>query len=89
MGLGGEVVTEVAQGGFDGAEDFVVGQIDQFIGEAFEEGIGLATQGLKELLTPLFASFRDLGRGREGFVQHEGLPGVKSTAARFLGTFFP
>jgi hypothetical protein len=89
MGLSGEVVTKIAEGGFDGAENLVVGEIDQFIGQAFEEVVGLSTQGLKELPTPLFAPFRDRVSGRGGFVQHGNLPGVRPTEARCGGSFFP
>jgi hypothetical protein len=56
MGLGGEVVTEVAEGGLDGPEDLIVGEIDQFVHQTLQEGIGLAAEGRKQLLPPLFAS---------------------------------
>ena len=54
MRLGGEVVAEVAEGDLDGAEDLVVGEIDQFVGQTLQEVVGLSPQGLEELLAPLF-----------------------------------
>jgi hypothetical protein len=56
VGPGGEVVAEVAQGVLDLAEDLVVGEIDQFVGHAFEDGVGLAAEGLEELLTAGFTA---------------------------------
>jgi len=47
VGLGGEVVSEVAQGVLDGAEDFVVGEVDEFVGEALKNGTMLDTAGLE------------------------------------------
>jgi hypothetical protein len=67
MGLGGEVVTEVAEGGLDGPEDLIVGEIDQFVHQTLQEGIGLAAEGRTQLLPPLFASESDRGRDRGGF----------------------
>lgn len=85
----GEVVTEVAEGSLDGTEDLVVGEIDEFVGEAFEEVVGRPPQGLKELLTPRFASLRGRVRSRSGFVQRGNLPGVRSIVARSAGSIFP
>jgi hypothetical protein len=60
----GEVVTEVAEGCLDGAEDLVVGKVHEFVGEALEEVVGRPPQGLKELLTPRFTPLRGRVRSR-------------------------
>jgi hypothetical protein len=54
MGSGEELVTDVAEGRFDRAEDFVIGQIDQFVGESIQRGLGFAAEGLKDELASLF-----------------------------------
>ncbi len=54
MGAAGQVVAQVAEGVLDGAEQLAVGQIDQFIGHAFEDGVGIAAQRLEDVLTTLF-----------------------------------
>jgi hypothetical protein len=54
MGAAGQVVAQVAEGVLDGAEQLAVGQIDKFIGHAFEDGVGIAAQGLEDVLTTLF-----------------------------------
>ncbi len=81
MGVGGEVVAEVAQGVLDRSEGFVVGQIDEFVGQAIEDAVGLAAQGRKDLLTAFFTFTRDLIGSRRGFIQHGSLPSVRSTVA--------
>jgi hypothetical protein len=54
MGVAGQVVAQVAQGVLDGAEQLAVGQIDEFVGHAFEDGVGLSVKGLEDVLTALF-----------------------------------
>ena len=39
MGVGGEFVTEVAEGVLDLAERFTVGQIDEFVGHTLQGGV--------------------------------------------------
>ena len=78
MGPGGEVVTEVAERVLDGPEDLVIGQVDEFVGEALEEAFGLAAEGLEELLAAFFTPLRGRGRSRSGLVQHGDRPGVRS-----------
>ena len=50
MGVGGELVGVVAELEFDGAEEFVIGLIDEFLGQAagglFEQGLELSGEGL-------------------------------------------
>ena len=73
-----EVVTEIAQGVFDGAEALVVRQIDEFVGQTLDEGVGRAAQGLHELLTSCVTPFRDRFSGRSRWRQHGNRPGVTS-----------
>ena len=79
MGFGGEFVSEVSERVFDGPEGLVLGQVHEFVGHAFEDGVGIAAQCGEDLLTTLLTLRSGLVRGRSGFVQHENLPGVKST----------
>ncbi len=82
MGPGGEVVTEVAEGVLEGAEPLVVREIDEFVGQAFQEGVGVTTQRREELLAALITSLRSRFGGGRGVVQQENLPGVRSTEAQ-------
>lgn len=68
VGLGGEVVAEVAQGVFEAAEDLVIGEIDEFVGEAFQDAVGRAAEGLEELLATFFTTFGGARSGRSGIV---------------------
>ena len=81
MGAGSEVVTEVAEGMLDGAEDLVVGEIDEFVGETLQEGVSLAPKSREDVKASRFTPFRGVMRGRRGFVQHGDHPGVRGTAA--------
>lgn len=64
MGVGGELVGVVAELEFDGAEEFVIGLIDEFLGHAacglFEEGQQLGGQGPDAT----FTIFAERGRRR-------------------------
>jgi hypothetical protein len=86
---GREVVTEVAEGVFERAEDPVVGEIDEFLGEAFEEGVSLDAQGREELLAPRFTFLRGRRSSRRGIVQHGNLPGFRSATTGVSGSNFP
>jgi hypothetical protein len=62
---GGELLAEVAGLDFDAAEKFVVGGIDEGVGQAFQQGSGLTLQlGEKPLaaLVPSFGLLSDLQR---------------------------
>ena len=85
MGAGGELKAEVAQGVFDRPEDLLLGQIDQFIGQAFENGFRLATESLEELLATCFTVLGERRSSRSGFVQHKNLPGVKASVCGRTG----
>jgi hypothetical protein len=52
---GNELVADVPEGVFDGAEDFVVGKIDQFVGESLEGGLGFGAEGVKDELASCFS----------------------------------
>ncbi len=55
MRPGDELAADVAEGIFQRAEDLVIGQIDQFIGESIQSDLGFAAEGLKDELASLFA----------------------------------
>jgi hypothetical protein len=54
VGAGGQVVAEVAEGVLDGAEELALGQVDECVGHAFEDGVGVAAEGLEDELAALF-----------------------------------
>jgi hypothetical protein len=89
VGLGSEVVTEVAQRVLDVAEHLVVGQFDECVGEAFEEAFGLAAEGLEELPAAFFTPLGGRRRCRSGVAQHGGRPGVRLKGARRAGSNSP
>jgi hypothetical protein len=66
MGLGGEAVREVAQGMLDGAKGLVVGEIDEFIGQAFEEAVRRAAEGFAEVAAAFFTPLGCLRSGKGG-----------------------
>jgi hypothetical protein len=89
MGAGGEVVAEVAEGVLDLSEDLVVGQIDQRVGAALQEDVGLTPEGLQDLAAPLITPFRGVLSIRRGFVQHGDHPGVRSIWGQESRSIFP
>jgi hypothetical protein len=88
VGAGGEVVAEVAEGVLDGAERLVIGEVNECVGHALQDALGLGPQGLEELLTAFFSPLRGLVSVRRGFVQHGDLPGVRSTVGRWRWGIF-
>ena len=54
MNAGGEVEADVSEGVLDSSERLVVGKIDEFVRQAFDDTVSLALESLEELLTPLF-----------------------------------
>ena len=69
MGAGGQVVAEVAQGVLDGAEELSLGQIDECVGHAFADGVGVAAERREEEPAALFTALRGRGSVRRGGVQ--------------------
>jgi len=66
MGAGGQVMAQVAEGVFDGPKPLALRQIDEGVGPAFEDGVGIAAQGLEEMLTTLFTVLCGLVSSRSG-----------------------
>jgi hypothetical protein len=89
MGFAGKFVSEVPEGVFDGAEEFVIGEFDQFIRHALQDGIGITTQGGEDLLATVFALLSGLVRGGGGFIRHGNLPGVNSSVSLKQREQFP
>jgi hypothetical protein len=89
MSVGGEVVAEIAQGGFECPEDLVVGQIEELVGESLHEGVGLVLESGEELLPPCLTPFGGLVSRTRRFIQHGDHPGVRRTAAESGGSDFP
>ena len=82
-------MAEVAEGVFEAAEDLVIGEIDEFVGEAFQDAVGRAAEGLEELLATFFTTFGGASSGRSGIVYHRNLPGVRSSVTQTHGSNFP
>src|SRR5262245_5009182 len=82
-------MAEVAEGVFDSAEDLVVGEIDQFVGQALQEGVGGAAEGLEEQLAACFTPLGGLVSGRSRIVQHGNLPGVASRRTDEVASISP
>ncbi len=69
MGGGGDVLAEVAEADFDGAEQFVVGGLDEGIDHALQEGGGGGLELSEEALATLVRGFSPFGgraRARSG-----------------------
>jgi len=81
MSFTGEFVSEIPEGVLDGAEDFVIGEVNQFVRQAFENSVCVTAQGGEYLLATVFAFWSGRVRGGGGFVQQGNLPGVKSSVS--------
>lgn len=78
MGVGRELVGQVAQVVLDLAEGLVLRQIDEAFGHLAEDAFGIGPQLLEEVLDTGFAVLCGLRRSRNGSLQHGVRPGVGS-----------
>jgi hypothetical protein len=65
VGRGGELLPEVAEAGFDGAKEPVVGGVGEGVGHLVDQGEGLSKELLAQAVASLaarFSPFRDRRR---------------------------
>jgi hypothetical protein len=66
MGRGGELLPEVTEADFDGAEELAVGSVGEGVGHLVDQRESLSEELLAQALAPLVAGFfyfRDRRRG--------------------------
>jgi hypothetical protein len=78
--------TEVTEGGFDGAEEALLGEVEQGVGHPPQGRLGGGAEAVEELLEAGFTVKRGGRRGRSGVREHANPPGVR---AKPWGAFPP